>query len=134
MVLGLGLATLGRVEVRAVLGHVLHVLDRACEGSRLARRGRVLGSLLGLVERLLATIEVGHLLTIIGIAVVLVVSVSALGWHHPRKSNEGLQLRLLGVGDHEGVDASTIVASTIVASIVDAPIVDAPLIIFVGVS
>ena len=65
---------------------------------------------------------------------------SALGWHHPRKSNEGLQLRLLGVGDHEGVDASTIVASTIVAStivasIVDAPLdADAPLIIFVGVS
>ena len=109
MALGLGLPSLGRVEVRAVLGHVLHVVDLLA----VPRRGRVLGSLVGLVERLMKSCEVDHLLTTIiniGIVVVVALCVSTLVLH-PRKSTKGLQLRLLRVDDCEGVDTSADVSS-----------------------
>ena len=109
MALGLGLPSLGRVEVRAVLGHVLHVVDLLA----VPRRGRVLGSLMGLVERLMKSCEVDHLLTTIiniGIVVVVALCVSTLVLH-PRKSTKGLQLRLLRVDDCEGVDTSADVSS-----------------------
>ena len=111
MALGLGLPSLGRVEVRAVLGHVLHVVDLPA----VPRRRRVLGSLMGLVERLMKIREVGHLLTTIGIinigiVVVVALCVSTLVLH-PRKSTKGLQLRLLRVDDCEGVDTSADVSS-----------------------